>query len=199
MTGIYDWEFDGSVNFAPYEYRMKKYEECEELGDKIKDEDTAVKYLKAFSYIDYLSSSHFNEIPNWNILVGYEEMALSLLTSKEKVFEYVIYPQQHQEWKEKFDNLRDMESKVMKKETTMTIEEYQRQVLNFNKHVTLINKANKEIYNSQLMPHNLYWVNNRILKHDMRKRLDFPQDFDEKIDFLELHGVLNHQVDYRRW
>ena len=31
----YDWEFDGSVDFAPPHYRAEKYIECENYGKKM--------------------------------------------------------------------------------------------------------------------------------------------------------------------
>ena len=126
-------------------------------------------------------------------------MALSLLETKEIVFEYIIYPQQHKNWKQGFDKLRTMEKNVIGENPTMTIEEYQAKVLDFNERITLLNKINKEKYNSRLMSHNLYWVQNRLLEVNMRSNLNFPKDFDEKIAFLKLHGVLDGRVDYRRW
>ena len=109
MTGIYDWEFDGSVDFAPLPYREQKYKECRELGKLIEDEKTALEYLDAFHYVDYLAENHMNEIPFYNELVGYEEMALSFLKSKEALWKWIVYPAQHKIWKAQFDKLREEE------------------------------------------------------------------------------------------
>ena len=51
---IYNWEFDDSVDFAPPHYRKSKYQEIEQLGKQIINEATALEYLEAFEYVEYL-------------------------------------------------------------------------------------------------------------------------------------------------
>lgn len=55
---IYNWEFDDSVDFAPPHYRKSKYQKVEQLGKQIINEATALEYLEAFQYIEYLSKYH---------------------------------------------------------------------------------------------------------------------------------------------
>lgn len=199
MSGIYDWEFDGSVDFAPLPYREKKYKECRELGKLIEDEKTALKYLDAFHYVDYLAENHMNEIPFYNELVGYEEMALSFLKSTEALWKWVVYPVQHKIWKAQFDKLREEEKDVISKEHHLSITEYIQKVKDFNEAVKNINEENKKEYGVKYNTHNLYWVRDIILKHDMRKELSpFPKDFNEKIKYLTLYGVTRKEDWYRR-
>ena len=47
-------EFDDSVDFAPPHYRKSKYQEVEQLGKQIINEATALEYLEAFEYVEYL-------------------------------------------------------------------------------------------------------------------------------------------------
>ena len=199
MTGIYDWEFDGSVDFAPYDYRIGKYKECKALGEKIEDEESALAYLKSFKYVDYLAENHMNEITCYNELVGYEEMALSLIESKEAIYEWIVYPIQHKIWKENFDRLREEEKDVLNKDTDITVEQYIDKVVHFNNATKSINEANKKEYDVKHNSHNLYWVRDFMLKHEMRKLLmPFPKDFHEKIKYLELNGVTRKEDWYRR-
>lgn len=51
---IYNWEFDDSVDFAPPHYRKSKYQKVEQLGKQIINEATALEYLEAFEYVEYL-------------------------------------------------------------------------------------------------------------------------------------------------
>ena len=51
----YNWEFDDSVDFAPPHYRKSKYQEVEQLGKQITNEATALEYLEAFEYVEYLA------------------------------------------------------------------------------------------------------------------------------------------------
>ena len=51
----YNWEFDDSVDFAPPHYRKSKYQKVEQLGKQIINEATALEYLEAFEYIEYLA------------------------------------------------------------------------------------------------------------------------------------------------
>ena len=52
---IYNWEFDDSVDFAPPHYRKSKYQKVEQLGKQIINEATALEYLEAFEYVEYLA------------------------------------------------------------------------------------------------------------------------------------------------
>jgi hypothetical protein len=197
MTGIYDWEFDGSVDFAPLPYRKSKYKNCKKLGEQIKDEETALEYLDAFHYVDYLAENHMNEIPCYNELVAYEEMALSMLKSKEALWKWIVYPAQHKIWKQSFDNLRAEEKKILNKEYDISVEEYIQKVKDFNTKVKEKNQENQIEYGVR-HTHNLFWVRDMMLKHDMRKALmPFPKDFNEKIDYLELYGVSRKEDWYR--
>ncbi len=51
---IYNWEFDDSVDFAPPHYRKSKYQKVEQLSKQIINEATALEYLEAFEYVEYL-------------------------------------------------------------------------------------------------------------------------------------------------
>lgn len=51
----YNWEFDDSVDFAPPHYRKSKYQKVEQLGKQIINEATALEYLEAFEYVEYLA------------------------------------------------------------------------------------------------------------------------------------------------
>lgn len=180
----YDWEFDGSVDFAPPHYRKQKYEECEELGKQVVDEESAIKYLEAFKYIDYLANHYLNEIENWQTLIGYEELSLSLLKSKEGVFKWIVYPSQHQMWKEEFDYLRGMEKDV---EKSVDISTYMNYILTFNIKYQEINKMNKEF---SYAGHSLYWVQDAILKIHIRQRLNYTHmPKNERIEYLKMYGV----------
>ena len=48
---------------------------------------TALKYLQAFNEIEKLIEEQNIDIPNWNILVGYEEMALSYIESDDMLYD----------------------------------------------------------------------------------------------------------------
>lgn len=50
----YNWEFDDSVDFAPPHYRKSKYQKVEQLSKQITNEATALEYLEAFEYVEYL-------------------------------------------------------------------------------------------------------------------------------------------------
>ena len=52
---IYNWEFDDSVDFAPPHYRKSKYQKVEQLSKQIINEATALEYLEAFEYVEYLA------------------------------------------------------------------------------------------------------------------------------------------------
>lgn len=49
-----NWEFDDSVDFAPPHYRKSKYQKVEQLSKQIINEATALEYLEAFEYVEYL-------------------------------------------------------------------------------------------------------------------------------------------------
>ena len=51
----YNWEFDDSVDFAPPHYRKSKYQKVEQLSKQITNEATALEYLEAFEYVEYLA------------------------------------------------------------------------------------------------------------------------------------------------
>ena len=51
----YNWEFDDSVDFAPPHYRKSKYQKVEQLSKQIINETTALEYLEAFEYVEYLA------------------------------------------------------------------------------------------------------------------------------------------------
>lgn len=180
----YDWEFDGSVDFAPPNYRMEKYKECEKLGEKVKDEESAIEFLEAFHYVEYLADQYLNEIKNWQTLIGYEELSLSLLKSKEATFKWIVYPSQHKMWKQEFNYLRDMEKDVGK---DVSIPTYMKYILKFNEKYSKINKENAELNYGR---HTLYWVKDIILKMNIRKELNFTHmKKAERIEYLTKYGV----------
>lgn len=87
----------------------------------------------------------------------------------------------------------------MNKEHHLSITEYIEKVKDFNEAVKNINEENKKEYGINHNAHNLYWVRDIILKHDMRKELaPFPKYFNEKIDYLTLYGVTRKEDWYRR-
>lgn len=53
-----DWEFDGSVNFAPKEYREEKFQEAKQLSEQIIDESSAEEFLQALDYLKYLNDDY---------------------------------------------------------------------------------------------------------------------------------------------
>lgn len=190
----YDWEFDGSVDFAPPSYRMEKYKECEEAGTKMlnsKKEEDALAYLDIFKYIDYLADSHLKEIYNWQKLVGFEEMALTLLKSREAIFKWVIYPQQFAMWKEEFNHLRELEKQVDKSISTSTYKELIKQ---FN---TKFKKINTQNHKYGFAKHTLYWVQSYAIKEKIRQTLDYKSlDKNEKIAYLKIYGVVEPRDYY---
>ena len=191
----YDWEFDGSVDFAPPHYRLEKYKECENIGDKMLKEPTeenALEYLQAFHYINYLADTYLNEIEHWNKLVGCEEMALSLLESDEAIFKWITYPQQFKEWKQGFDKLRNTEKQVNQSVSASVFKELIHQ---FNTKYKNINKQNNKYH---FAGHSLYWIQSHKVKYLIRDLLDF-KDMDKKsrIEYLEMYGAVDYSVDYR--
>ena len=194
----YDWEFDSSVDFAPKHYRMNKYKECEELGKQIKDETSAVAYLTAFQYIEYLSNNHLDEIYNWQILVGYEEMALSTIKSKEAIIKWIEYPSNHKLWKRGFDLLRDTEKKVDEYIRTST---YVTAIFDFNERMERLNKEYAKCPTKKYgtLSHTLYWVKDPMLKRKIREivlpRVECMED-EDRIYILQMCGVLE-LYDYR--
>ena len=181
----YDWEFDGSVDFAPPNYRMEKYKKCEELGKQVKDEESAIAFLEAFKYVDYLANNYLSEIKNWQTLIGYEEMSLSMLKSKEAIFKWVLYPSQHQMWKAEFNYLRGMEKYV---ETCIDICRYMEYILAFNEKYSKINKENDQYSYGK---HTLYWVKDVVLKIHIREKLNFTHMAKkERVPYLTKYGVV---------
>lgn len=181
----YDWEFDGTVDFAPPNYRMEKYKECEELGKQIKDEESAIKYLEAFHYVDYLADKCIDEIDNWQTLIRYEELALSMLKSDVATFKWIVYPSQHKMWKEEFHYLRDAEKDVEKSISTST---YMDEIYKFNKKYAKINKENDKY---GYIGHTLYWVKDVILKLNIREKLTYTHmTRDERLEYLRMYGVV---------
>lgn len=71
---IYNWEFDDSVDFAPPHYRKSKYQKVEQLSKQIINEATALEYLEAFEYVEYLVCLlQKDAIKLWQLLIyGFE-------------------------------------------------------------------------------------------------------------------------------
>lgn len=191
----YDWEFDGSVDFAPPKYRAEKYIECENCGKKMleqQSEESALSYLDKFHYVNYLADNHLNEIKNWQQLVGFEEMALSLLQSDDATFKWIVYPQQTSMWRMEFDKLRETEKKVGK---SVSPSEFKELIYQFNTKYKKLNEQNKKY---KYGGHTLYWIQSGLVKNKIRELLDFKDlDKSEKISYLEMYGAIDYKVDYR--
>ena len=175
----YDWEFDGSVDFAPPRYRQEKYEECKKLGAQIKDEKTALKFLKKFDYVKYLAIDchHANEISNWEDLCNQYGKALLHLKSDKQKFIHITYPLQHRKWRTMFDYLRSKERDVLHKRYDM--DKYMEEITTFN---SILRDINTTCHKYNIIGHTLYWVQSGLLKNQIKKKLN-------KDDDLELNGV----------
>lgn len=158
---IYNWEFDDSVDFAPPHYRKSKYQKVEQLGKQIINEATALEYLEAFEYVEYLSKYH--KIDNLPMMCVFQTIALSMLKSKEAIFKWIIYPNRHKIWKQEFDYIRELEQKVINKQ--LDIYRYAKIIKSFNNKWTIMNKDNQK-YGFQ--NHTLYWIKNKQLKYKMK-------------------------------
>lgn len=156
-----NWEFDGSVDFAPPHYRKSKYEEVERLGKQINNEATALEYLEAFDYIKYLAKHH--KIDNLPMMCTWETKALNMLKSKEAIFKWITYPNRHKIWKQEFDYIRELEQKVINKQ--LDIDKYANIIKGFNNKWAEKNKDNKEY---GFRGHTLYWIQNGWLKNQMK-------------------------------
>ena len=191
----YDWEFDGSVDFAPPKYRAEKYLECENIGKKMleqQSEENALLFLDKFHYVSYLADNHLNEIKNWQQLVGFEEMALSLLQSDDATFKWIVYPQQASMWRIEFDKLRETEKEVGK---SISPSEFKELIYQFNTKYKKLNEQNKKYKHGK---HTLYWIQSGLVKNKIRDLLDFKDlDKNEKISYLEMYGAVDYKVDYR--
>ena len=108
---IYNWEFDDSVDFAPPYYRKSKYQKVEQLSKQIINEATALEYLEAFEYIEYLSKYH--KIDNLPMMCVCERIALNMLKTDEAIFKWITYPNRHKIWKQEFDYIRELEQKYV--------------------------------------------------------------------------------------
>ena len=158
---IYNWEFDDSVDFAPPHYRKSKYQKVEQLSKQIINEATALEYLEAFEYIEYLSKYH--KIDNLPMMCVYQIKALGMLKSKEAIFKWITYPSRHIMWKRQFHYIRELEKKVI--DGQLDINRYAKIIKKFNNEWTKNNEDNKK-YGFQ--PHTLYWVKNKQLKYKIK-------------------------------
>lgn len=158
----YNWEFDGSVDFAPPHYRKSKYEEAKRLGRKINDEKSALKYLEAYEYIKYLAKTH--QIDNIKDMQTYEMIALSMLKSKEAIFKWITYPNQKRIWAYEFKHIRELEQKVINKQ--FDIDEFKQIIKDFN---NKWKETNKKCKKYGFRNHTLYWIKDIILKSKIKE------------------------------
>lgn len=101
-----DWEFNGSVNFAPKKLQEEKFQEAKQLSEQIIDESSAEEFLQALDYLKYLNDDYDER------LIDEEEYALSMLKSNEAIFKWITYPSNSQMHKQMFKELKDMEKDV---------------------------------------------------------------------------------------
>ena len=101
-----DWEFNGSVNFAPKKLQEEKFQEAKQLSEQIIDESSAEEFLQALDYLKYLNDDYDER------LIDEEEYALSMLKSNEAIFKWITYPSNSRMHKQMFKELKDMEKNV---------------------------------------------------------------------------------------
>lgn len=166
-----DWEFDGSVNFAPPHYRKTKYEEAENW--ELTDEESAKGYIKLMNYIHYLhgddeywvSQGHTaHNIDNFDKMVEKEQEAWKLITDEDFIFKEITYEEHHKIWEKGFQKLRNLEPEVINGEISK--EDYAQMIKDFNKSME---PYNEEAEKHHLIKHTLYWVYHTPLKVDMKK------------------------------
>lgn len=165
-----DWEFNGEVDFCPPNYRKQKYEEAENF--KIKDEESAKKYIELMEYIHYLhgddeywvSQGHIgHNIDNFELMVEKEQKAWNLIKDEDFIFRKITYKKHHQIWKKGFEELRELEPSVIRGEISK--KDFAELIHKFNKSLESFNKeANKH----NLISHTLYWVKSTPLKIDLK-------------------------------
>ena len=163
-----DWEFDGSVDFAPANYRKEKYEEAENF--EIKDEKTAMEYIGLMKYIRYLHGDdkylkcEGHDIDNFEEMVRKEKEAWKFITDEEFIFTEITYEKHHEIWEKGFKHLRSLEPEVIRGKISK--EDYAKMIKDFNKSIEPLNKEAEKYH---LIKHTPYWVYNIPLKIGMRK------------------------------
>lgn len=166
-----DWEFDGSVNFAPPQYRKQKYEEAENFH--VKDEETAKQYIELMKYIHYLhgdnpywvSQGHKgHNIDNYEQMLRKENEAWKLIQDEKFIFKNITYELHHKIWKAGFDYLRNLEPEVIN--NNISKKEYAIIIKKFN---DTIKPLNQQAHEHGLIEHTPYWIKSQPLKIAMRK------------------------------
>ena len=161
-----DWEFE--TDFAPASYRKQKYEEAENF--KIKDEESAKKYIELMNYIHYLHgddpycTNKGHNIDNFDYMVQKENDAWKFIKDEGFIFREITYEQHHEIWKKGFDKLRKLEHSVICGEISKS--DYAEMIKEFNKS---IEPFNEEADKHNLISHTPYWVQSTPLKIDLRK------------------------------
>ena len=164
-----DWEFDGSVDFAPPHYRKEKYEEAERF--EITDEESAKEYINLMDYLHYLHGddeyydNQGHNIDNWEQMLQKEAQAWELIKDEEFIYRNITYDLHHKIWRAGFDYLRSLESPVIRGEISK--KQYSIMITEFN---NAMKPLNKHADKYGLIGHTLYWIQNRPLQVEMKKK-----------------------------
>ena len=152
-----DWEFDGSVNFAPKELQKEKFQEAKQLSKQVIDESSAEEFLQALDYLKYLNDDYDER------LIDEEEYALSMLKSNEAIFKWITYPSNSRMHKQMFKELKDMEKNVAF--NGGDVYEFVKKIDEFN---IKIDEWNKDNDRYDRMCFSRYWFSYAPVMHEVK-------------------------------
>ena len=112
--------------------------ETEKVADKVCDEETAMELFRRVDQLHYVSKSFF--VPN--IVLAWEEMALSYIESDKAIFDCVHYPHIQDAYAEGIETFKSLENFVLKGE--LKEEHLFRMVQAFNRGLSTFNKYCRE-------------------------------------------------------